>query len=119
MSTVERSGDVSRRSFLRKSAVVAPAAALAASALVKPAQGATSRFPFPDEYPGTNAHNFNSIRKHENDHVDALVQALTASGSSYPAPQFVNLDQTNPTTSPTTRTFSRTRELPPTGAPPR
>lgn len=97
MSAIEHPDEVSRRSFLQKSAVVAPVAAFAAAALaVKNAKGATPQFPFPDEYPGTNAHNFHSILKHEMAHVTALQGILSQSGSAYDEPAFVNLNQPNP-----------------------
>jgi hypothetical protein len=79
----------SRRSFLRKAAVVAPVALLAAGATGEAL--AAGRPPqLPNLYPGWNARNFSEIRADENAHVQFLVNALGA--AALPAPAFTNLN---------------------------
>lgn len=89
----DRAADLSRRFFLRSTAIAAPAAALAATA-GGPASAAGG-FSFPQLYGGSNAHDFHSMRKHENDHVAAIVKGLTPYGSAFGKPAFVNLKQPN------------------------
>ena len=86
----QESSLASRRSFLRTTAVAAPAAAatLAAAGLTPAAQGAGTSG-YPSLFPGQNARNFAEIRNDENAHVAYLRNALGS--NSFAQPQFQNL----------------------------
>ena len=84
----------SRRSFLQRSGIVAAGGTLAAISSWGQAEAAgRSANILPTLYHGWNARNFNSIRRHENDHVAFLQQALGSNGFANPG--FVNLVQPN------------------------
>ena len=91
---VEPPSEQSRRLFLRRSAAIAVMGTTAAVLLssTSKARGNEARQEDKERYfdQGTN---FDSIRTHENDHVDFLVSALGA--DARPMPTFVNLKQKN------------------------
>lgn len=86
----------SRRLFLRQSAVLTLAGSSAAAILAasgRPARGAAAKPENEDREvrgPGGQRSYFASIRQHESDHVNFLVNALGA--SARPKPTFQNLD---------------------------
>jgi hypothetical protein len=86
----------SRRSFLQRSAVVTAAAGTVAAVVTSRASEAANLNALATLYSGWNARNFSSIRQHERDHVDFLVNALGGlGGNAFADPGFVNLAQPN------------------------
>src|SRR4051794_29402345 len=83
---VGEAGGETRRSFLHRSAAVTAAGA---AALAAPGEADAQYGPqniLPTLYAGWNVRNFQTIRKHENDHVAFLVNLL--GGNAYPDPGF-------------------------------